>query len=151
VGDGESLGLGDVVSVVLADGLGEGDGEVVGELLGDGVPDCDGDALPDGLPDSAPALQLDDAVADGLPLWPSGPPPPLTPPEFPDDGGLVLELPGGRLLDLPAASMNCGRAVIAQDAPVTTSSVVASAAAGRNQPTHPEARASGRNRSITAP
>ena len=149
---GHGLGLAELVSVELPDGLGDGDGEGVGELVDDDVPDGDGDALADWLADAEPALQLDDAVADGLPLWPSGPPPPLTPPEFPDDGPLALELPVATGLELPVTRMIApGRAAIAQDAPVTTSNVVARAAAGRNQPTHPEARASGRNRSITAP
>ena len=44
-----------------------------------------------------------------------------------------------------------GRAAIAQDAPTTTSSPVASAAAGRSQATSPVAPCSGRNRSTTAP
>ena len=47
--------------------------------------------------------------------------------------------------------MAAGRAVIAHDAAATTKIPVASAAAGRSQPSRPARSGSGRNRSTTAP
>lgn len=84
VGDGDSVGVGDVVSVGVDVGLGEGDGE--GEPADDDPGDGEGEGLAEALADDPPALQLGEPCGDALPLWPSRPPRPLALPELPDDG-----------------------------------------------------------------
>ncbi len=151
--DGESVGAGEPLPAELVGGVGVGEvGLVVGEPLGDVLGDVDGGELGDVLGDAEPGWQLGDAVGDELPETPPGPTPPYAVP--PPEGGteeLRPAPPAGIGWLLPADEMTCGNAAIAQDAPVTTSSPVARAAAGRIQPIHPAPRRSGRNRSATAP
>lgn len=68
----------------------------------------------------------------------------------PDDELLLELLPVG-VPELFAVCITWGSPAMAQEAPVTTSSPVASAAAGRSQPIQPPRRRSGPNRSATAP
>ena len=146
---GDGLGLGELVSVELPDGLGEGDGDGLGEPVGDDVPDGDGDGLADGLAEAGPALQLADAVGDVVPLWPIGAPVPFTPLECPCPGAPLPEPPPAIGVLLPAAWIRAGgTAVMAKDRPVTTRKAAAIAAAGRSHLTHPVPPSSGRNRSM---
>ncbi len=150
--DGESVGDGEPLTGELVDGVGVGDvGLAVGEPLGDELGDVDGVELGDVLGDAEAGLQLRDAVGDELPETPPEPTPCVVPPPECGAEELLLEPPGGNGWLLPADEMYCGSAAIAQDAPVTTSSPVARAAAGRIQPIHPAPRRPGRNRSATAP
>jgi hypothetical protein len=150
--DGESVGDGEPLPGELVDGVGVGDvGLTDGEPLGDELGDVDGVELGDVLGGAEPGLQLLDAVGDELPETPPEPSPYVVPPPVRGAEALVLEPPARIGWLSPADEMYCGSAAIAHDAPVTTSSPVASAAAGRIQPIQPAPRRSGRNRSATAP
>jgi hypothetical protein len=148
VGDGESVGVGDVVSVGVDVGLGEGDG--VGEPADDDPGDGEGEGLAVALAD-APALQLDEPCGDALPPWPNGPPPPIVVPE-PDDGPLGVEVPPATGLPLLlAARIRAGGTVVtAKDRPATTRNAAVSEAAGRSHLSLRVSSASGLNRSATS-
>jgi hypothetical protein len=148
VGDGESVGVGDVVSVGVDVGLGEGDG--VGEPADDDPADGEGEGLAVALAD-APALQLDEPCGDALPLWPNCPPPPMVVPE-PDDGAVAVEVPPATGLPLLlAARIRAGGTVVtAKDRPATTRNEAVSAAAGRSHLSLRVSSASGRSCSATS-
>jgi hypothetical protein len=149
VGDGESVGDGDVESVEVDVGLGEGDG--VGEPADDDPGDGEGEGLAVALAD-APALQLDEPCGDALPLWPNCPPPPMVVPELPDDGPPAVEVPPATgLPPLLAARIRAGGTVVtAKDSPATTRNEAVSAAAGRSHLSLRVSSASGRSCSATS-
>jgi len=148
VGDGVSVG-GGVVAVELSVGLGEGEGDVG---VDDEVTDGDGDGVGVALV-GWPDLQLAELFGDALPLWPNGPLLPFGPPELPDDGADVVELPPASGVPLLPVDwiIAVGTVVAAKDRPATTTIAAASPAAGRSHLTMRVSSASGRNRSTTAP
>ena len=149
VGDGESVGDDDAVSVGVDVGLGVADGE--GEPADDDPGDGEGEGLAVALAD-APALQLVEPCGDALPLRPNGPPPPMVVPELPDDGAPAVEVPPatGLLLLLMDWIMAGGTLVTAKDRPATTRNAAVSEAAGRSHLSLRVSSASGRNRSATS-
>lgn len=131
---GVLVGDGVLVSLELGDGDGDGDGD--GEVDGDPVGEVVGDVgeLADDFPGPVPGLQLADVVGAVEPDWPPVRPPyglPLC--EWCEEDELLLELPPGTPVSLTLL-VYAGSAVMAQEAPRTTSSPVAIAATGRIQP-----------------
>ena len=154
--DGDALGE----SLADGDGLGEMLGEPDAELplgLGLGETEALEDADPDGAGDVA--VQPGEGPPGELTTVPPGPllyavPPPAGPededlaPAPPPDPPLLPDT----VCELPdEVAMTDGRAAIAQDAEATTNMPVASAAAGRSQPSRSARPGSGPNRPATAP